>query len=301
MLKKTMKFLFKKIWQQILFWNLFFAKMKLRVKARKSKQKQTIEISSSPELIYSLASVKERFSEIHFTIQSLLQQSLKPSKICIYLHKSIRPQFPKKIESIPEVEILSGEEKFSSSKLMPAREKYPNHTIITIDDDILYPKWHLEKLHQEHLKNPQDIICYQARIITQNINQEVKMSYASCIDTMENLNIWRKPPILKGDLIFPIGARGILYPPDSLDIKFLQYLRANSDFCYKDSDISFYFAARKKKTQHRLFPILPLQAKFCFQALKSSEKSACSASYGTNREEIISEIYHETLSIYEKL
>ena len=109
------------------------------------KEFKDFGVSDTPnELIVSLTSFPQRMYEIHYTIYSLLNQTVKPEKLLLWLAKE---QFPNLEKDIPEsvlalqkngLTICWTENTYSYKKLVPTIEKYPNHTIITADDDIFY-------------------------------------------------------------------------------------------------------------------------------------------------------------------
>lgn len=125
-------------------------------------------------IIISLTSFPQRMYEIHFTLYSLLTQTIKPAKVILWLGKE---QFPNLEQDIPE-KVLKLKENgltigwtnnmYSYTKLIPALREYPNNIIVTADDDIYYEKDWLEKLVKAHEKSPNDIICHRAHRIKLN-------------------------------------------------------------------------------------------------------------------------------------
>ena len=164
-------------------------------------------------IIISLTSFPQRMYEIHFTIYSLLTQTVKPSKVILWLGKE---QFPNLEKDIPE-KVLKLRENgltigwtnnmYSYTKLVPALREYPNNVIVTADDDIYYEKDWLEKLVKVHEKNPNDIICHRAHRIKLNKNG------------IAPYKKWSKK--IKGTkasyLNFLTGVGGVLYPVNSLN------------------------------------------------------------------------------------
>ena len=123
----------------------------------------------NPRFIVSLTSYPERLNlDVHYCIFSLLNQTLKPDEIVLWLAIE---EFPNKELDIPE-RILKFKEngltiKFthnikSYKKLIPALKEYPNDVIITADDDIYYDKQWFEKLYNAYLDDDNCIICNRA-------------------------------------------------------------------------------------------------------------------------------------------
>ena len=119
-------------------------------------------------LIISLTSFPQRMYEIHYTLYSLLTQTVKPAKVILWLGIE---QFPNKEKDIPEKVLKLKENGLtigwyknlrSYTKLIPALTNYPNNIIVTADDDIYYEKDWLEKLIKSYEENKNCIICHRA-------------------------------------------------------------------------------------------------------------------------------------------
>ena len=95
-------------------------------------------------IVVSLTSFPERMEDIHFGLYSLLNQSLKPDLVVLWLAKSQFPNFekdlPQTVLSLKEngLTIKWCEDLHSYKKLLPSLESYPNDIIVTADDDIYY-------------------------------------------------------------------------------------------------------------------------------------------------------------------
>lgn len=163
-------------------------------------------------LIISLTSFPQRMYEIHFTIYSLLTQTVKPAKVILWLGEE---QFPNKEKDIPEKVLKLKENGLtigwyknlrSYTKLIPALENYPNNIIVTADDDIYYEKDWLEKLLKSSEENKDCIICHRAHRV--KINKDALAPYKK----------W--PKKIKSNkasyLNFLTGVGGVLYPPNCL-------------------------------------------------------------------------------------
>lgn len=125
----------------------------------------------SPKLIVTLTSFPPRIKTLHLTINTLLNQTLKPDMLILWLAHS---QFPRKEKDLPRkllrlrkygLTINWCEDIKSYKKLIPALEKYPTELLVTADDDIFYPENWLEMLYVEYVKNPDIIHCHRAHLI----------------------------------------------------------------------------------------------------------------------------------------
>lgn len=130
------------------------------------------------QLIVSLTSFPARISYVVPTIKSLLNQSMSPSKIIMWLSwedfpegKNMLP--PSLLELENEVfEIKWCENLRSYKKLVPTLREYPNSIIVTADDDLIYEREWLEKLFVTHKKYPTDIICHRITKIVKDQNNK---------------------------------------------------------------------------------------------------------------------------------
>ena len=124
--------------------------------------------------IVTLTSYPARISNVHETIQSLLSQNLKPTKIILWLASS---QFPNKLLDLPEslkklqgddFEIHWCEDIKSYKKLIPALKDFKSFNKVTADDDILYPADWFEKLYLSYARSKcseKVIWCHRAHVI----------------------------------------------------------------------------------------------------------------------------------------
>lgn len=168
------------------------------------------EEKRSPQLIVSLTSFPGRIDSVDKTINTLLQQSVKPDKVILYLADS---QFPGKTADLPEkllklcdlgLEIRWCEDLRSYKKLIPALRDFPDDIIVTADDDIYYqPDW-LQSLYHAYLKSP-DYIHTRRAAFLRACNGEIGI-YAHYANN-------RFAPFFGNQLM---GGAGTVYPPHSL-------------------------------------------------------------------------------------
>ena len=165
------------------------------------KSKKTLPV------IVSLTSIPSRLNTIHLVIKSLFNQTQKPIKIILWLHKDLKDKLPTRLEKLQNAffEIKYSHLKCSHRKLIHSLKENPNSIIITCDDDLIYSKNLLINLYNEHLKYPKDIIANT----TYQIKLDNKNGYFP-YTTWKN-----KDTTLNPKLSIPVGAWGILYPPYS--------------------------------------------------------------------------------------
>lgn len=167
------------------------------------------EVKRSPKLIVSLTSFPERIKDIIFTLYSLLNQSMKPDEVILWLAEE---EFPNKENDIDEnvlklkkngLSIKWCKNLGSYKKLVPALKEYPNDLIITADDDIYYPENFIELLYNSYLENSEYIHCHRAYKINLNKENQI-LPYCDWEKEIKNVD----PSFLN----FPTSGGGILFP-----------------------------------------------------------------------------------------
>ncbi len=121
----------------------------------------------------SFTSFPARIEYAHLAVETLLRQSFKPDRIVLWL---AREQFPDEI--IPEslealkkrgLTIRFCEDLRSHKKYYYTFKEYPDDNIIIVDDDLFYPLDTIKKLVKLHKKNPDNIACVSAQVISPKI------------------------------------------------------------------------------------------------------------------------------------
>lgn len=141
--------------------------------------KKIIEEKRKERLIVSLTTFPQRIYDIDVVLFSLLNQTVKPDKIILWLGKE---EFPNLEDSVPP-HILNMRKfginiKFcynlkQYNKLIHSLKEFPNDLIVTVDDDIYYQYDCLEKLYNAYLENPNYIHCHRGRVILLDNNKNI--------------------------------------------------------------------------------------------------------------------------------
>jgi len=159
------------------------------------------------EIIVSLTTYDDRLYEVYLTIESIMQQTLKPNKIILWLSDEMKHKnMPLVLRNQQNrgLEIKYCKDIRSYKKLIPALQMFPSSTIITIDDDHLYYFDLIENLVNEYRNNSSGILCARMhRIKLLNNNRPDK--YTNWIHKYSSFDI--------SPLNFPTGVGGVLYPP----------------------------------------------------------------------------------------
>ena len=165
-------------------------------------------------VIVSLTSIPSRIGILHIVIRSLLNQSVSPIKIILWLHKDLKGNLPIRLTTLidPIFEIQYSELTCSHRKLVLTLEKYPEHTIITCDDDVIYHQNWLELLYKEYKQYPDCIIANQVRYIKYDSKGDLLPYKQWVCNTNEKID---------PKTVLPIGVAGVLYPNNSLSKKVL--------------------------------------------------------------------------------
>jgi len=204
------------------FLNMFFYRIANEIVKRefnphKSRNIGINTFKRDKNIIVSLTSFPSRIDTIWICIESLLRQTLKPDEIVLWLADT---QF-NGLSSLPDrlieqqkrgLTIRFCEDIKSHKKYYYAFKEYPDDIIITVDDDVIYPKDTIKALISLHKKYPECICCNFAVLITFNNNNEINP-----IRKWPGLffNILKKPTYL----LLPVGVSGILYPPKLINLE----------------------------------------------------------------------------------
>ena len=162
------------------------------------------------DVIISLTSYGKRIYDVHLTIESLMQQTVKPNKIILWLSEDefTPDNIPLTLKKLEKrgLTIEFCKDIRSYTKLVPALRKYPDDIIITVDDDIIYQFDLIENLLNSYKEDPKSIhFCRGHRM---KIVNNVLLSYYKWNWFINDFNI--------NKLNFPTGVGGVLYPPHSL-------------------------------------------------------------------------------------
>ena len=172
---------------------------------------------TSKDLTISITSFPDRINQIELCIQSIINQTVKPTRLILWLaqdqFKNIEiPHNLRKLEDYG-LEIIFCEDYRSHKKYYESLSRWPEDILITLDDDVIYPEDTIEKLLETHAKHPKDVVCFRAHEI--KFNNGLPLPYSKWNFTS---------PGIKGPSksLFPIGVGGVLYPPNSLDKRVLE-------------------------------------------------------------------------------
>lgn len=162
---------------------------------------------SDTEVIVSLTTYSKRFYEVYLTIESIMQGTVKPNRIILWLADEMKNlPIPVSLQRQMErgLEIGYTKDIRSFKKLIPTLKKYPESIIITIDDDVLYEYDLIENLVNAYNADPCHV--HGARLRSFNLDKH---------GMPEDYRKWKE--VHSVGVASPrnmcIGVGGVLYPP----------------------------------------------------------------------------------------
>ncbi|MCC5873513.1 MAG: hypothetical protein JJU22_14025 [Gammaproteobacteria bacterium] len=186
-------------------------------------------------LIVSLTSFPARIDSAWITIETLFQQTFRPSKIVLVLAEEdffYHPRLPAAIEAQRDrgLSILWIEKNIKSyKKLLPVVERYGGRTIVTVDDDVFYEPQMLEGLVSAHRKDSRQIVGNVGRVVPGNVLEA------------GGYNNWPKADLsTPSEDVFLVGVGGVLYPPESLSSRLWTDIELANQLCPTGDDIWFW-------------------------------------------------------------
>lgn len=197
-------------------------------------------------LIVSVTSYGSRVKKVHLTLLTLLNQSVRPAKVILWLAEGefALNQLPNKLLALRQygLEIAFCPDIQSYKKLIPSLKRYPEYTHVTFDDDIIYPYRQLEQLLTTHQQYPDCIICHRAHYIT-NDEKGSLLAYQQWVYDSKEV----KP----SNKLMPVGIGGVLYPAGGLNEEVLNQ-QAFMTYSPQADDLWFKVMAIKNNTLTKL-------------------------------------------------
>ena len=204
-----------------------------------------------PELVVSLTSFAPRIPDVHKTVESLLQQTVRPARIVLWISNDDpeahrEPRLLKK-QTERGLEIRYCDEDLGPyKKLLYTLRECPNARIVTVDDDTLYPLNFLEQLDRAYRDQPEVVHCHRARYMTLG-GQGTPRPYKQWTDDAEDGRTSSR--------VFPTGVGGVLYFPGCFadEVQDVEKLR---QLCPTGDDIWFKAMTLKTGVKCRAIPAM---------------------------------------------
>jgi hypothetical protein len=157
-------------------------------------------------IIVSLTSYPARYKYLKKTLWTLITQSTRPNAIYVNLFEPDFRELPKSLINFSKHGVIfqSCKENLKSYlKLIPLVDKSDFSAVITVDDDICYPREMISELLLNLSDNPAQIIGHRGFKIDRD-NEFIDSWDLICVNTISNSDI------------FLTGVGGILYPSQIL-------------------------------------------------------------------------------------
>ena len=244
------------MWQRVKHWlfskrylkqRVAFLHQQLLISQQRLLTQQSLALNNendgaeSIDCVVSLTSYGKRIATLHYTLYSLLNQTVKPKQIIVWLaHGEVLTAELKKLE--PYILFKWCEDLRSYKKLIPSLRLQQGIPIITFDDDIIYPVDQIEQLYKQHLAYPNAIICHRAHKIAFDSTGHIALYAQWQFDSNEQLPSY---------LLMPIGIGGVLYPVNCFaeEVTNTELCMA---LCPTADDIWFKFMALKQGVNTKL-------------------------------------------------
>lgn len=170
-------------------------------------------VDGTSNIEISLTSFPTRIDTVYITIDTLLRQTVKPSRITLWLADEQFPnkKIPKNLERLKErgltvsfcVDLRSHKKYYGSMK------SNPDSIVITVDDDMFYDKHLVERLMKKHSEYPDAVVCNWGHVI--RFCEDKKL--AKYNEWEGGVSGYTNPSML----LVPVGAEAVLYPPHCID------------------------------------------------------------------------------------
>ena len=197
------------------------------------------------KLFVSLTSYPPRFATLHLTIRSLLDQSVRPDAILLWIAHDDIAALPDAVRAFESEGLLVRpcEDLRSFKKLVPAIEQFPDAYLASADDDLYYPPHWLAALVDSFDPARPVISCHRAHRVKW---EEGKIApYVSWAKDVQDASA-RMPSV---DILPTTGAGALFFPGcfgnDVCDRALFQAI------CPEADDLWFYWMSRKAGSRHR--------------------------------------------------
>lgn len=186
-----------------------------RINEKTQEKVEYLEKHRRQLIIVSMTTIPNRQKRLMDNLPALINQSFPYDKLIINIDDNLTEEDYKWYEDLkqydPRIEINKSESKWRScNKLLPTLKKYPHDIIITLDDDVYYPKDTIKYLVEEHYKHPECIIAHEVNPI--KINDDGSITYINGYDVKLLQVEWGK-----------YLSNCALFPPYSFDEDLFDY------------------------------------------------------------------------------
>lgn len=202
-------------------------------------------VAEGSGLVVSMTTYEQRLQEVYLTIESIMQQTVKPNRIILWLAEDMQnidlPVILRK-QMQRGLEVRYCEDLRSYKKLIPTLKLCPNDAIITVDDDVVYSLDLIENLVAAYKKEPECVHCGWAKQMIEKEGMVLDYEKWSGVVT-EGSSLTN----------MPIGCAGVLYPPHCFDEEVMNQ-DVFMNICKYGDDIWFKAMELKRDVKCRQLP-----------------------------------------------
>lgn len=191
-------------------------------------------------LIVSLTSYPARYSTLHLTIKSLLDQTVRPDQVILWVAHGDEASLPQEVTELEGslFSVRQCDNLRSFNKIIPLLRSDPDSFIVVADDDLYYQDRWLEALVDAFDPAEPTIVCHRAHQVAYDPEGRFAPYH------QWRLSVWGEETERGRTDLFPTNCGGVLYPPGSLpppatDPELIRSLCATCD------DTWLYFMWRK--------------------------------------------------------
>ena len=194
-------------------------------------------------VVAGLTTYPPRIGRAWIAIETLLRQSVAPQALVLVLNDEEFPdhRLPGSIrrQCRRGLTVLWAERNGRShDKMIPLRQEFPGHTIVTFDDDKFFPRDVLENLVNASADNPGCVIGARGWVIRHTANK----------DSLRFGEGWTRAVVgERGPHLLTPGGNGCLYPWPAVD-PLVDDLDAALALCPTADDIWFWASVQKTHT-----------------------------------------------------
>ena len=191
---------------------------------------ETMKKLVSRRIIVSMTSYPRRIGAVAKALESIYAQTRKADEIVLWLAED---QFPGKLEELPqELQRLVDQKRLTvrwcedlkgHKKYFYALQEYTEDVVVTVDDDLLYPKDMLAVLYKSYLLHPNAVSTMRAHLITVSDQNQI-MPYREWV---QETDACIHEPSMQ---LMASGGAGDLYPPDLYRKEFFD-VKAAKELC----------------------------------------------------------------------
>lgn len=197
-------------------------------------------------LFITLTSYPPRFPTLHLTLRSLIDQTVKPDGIILWIAHQDLERLPPEVRALTTrgLSIRTCDDIGSFKKLVCALEAYPEAFLVTADDDLYYPPHWLATLTDSFDPSQPSVLAHRAH----RIKWQTKNSVAPYADWQKQVQdpASRAPST---DIVPTTGAGALFFPSCfSSEVTNRQLFQS---LCPEADDLWFYWMTRRAGTSHR--------------------------------------------------